>query len=199
MSRKSLSTLVIVLIAVSLFLISCAPFATQVPPTPEIVKETVIVKETSLVTELVKETVVVKETVLVTQLVEKIVTPTPEPLPEPLRSSNARDELFDKFQKAYNLRDNAKLYSLLDPLIQIQIPRDTFDQQMSFIYPLTDDIEDGVFASYEFKGIQDGWKWFLLYYKLATEQGPATLIITIAQENGGAYKIAGFHINREIR
>lgn len=75
---KRLIPFIVLLISVGV-LVACAT------PTPQVIKETVVV--TKEVEQVVKETVVVtkeiekvvKETVVVTKEVEKVVTPTPTP------------------------------------------------------------------------------------------------------------------------
>ena len=79
MSRKWYALLS--LIVVGALLISCAPVAT---PEPQVVVETVIVRET-VEPETVEETVVVKETVVVRETVEVEVQVTPTPVPPPIK------------------------------------------------------------------------------------------------------------------
>lgn len=78
MSRFRIILLIVV--TITALLIACTPAAT---PEPQIIKETVIVKET--VEQVVQETVVVKETVEVE--VEVPVEVTPTPVPPPIKES----------------------------------------------------------------------------------------------------------------
>ena len=79
MSRKWYALLS--LVVVGALLMSCAPVAT---PEPQVIVETVIVRET-VEPETVEETVVVKETVVVRETVEVEVQVTPTPVPPPIK------------------------------------------------------------------------------------------------------------------
>ncbi len=67
----------------AILVVSMLTVAACATPTPQVIKETVVVKETQIVEKpvekVVKETVTVRETVVVEKPVEKVVTPTPVP------------------------------------------------------------------------------------------------------------------------
>lgn len=71
MSKRTIGALIIGLVIFAMLLAACGP-----APTPQVVKETVVVEKP--VEKIVKETVIVTEE----KVVEKIVTATPEPRPE---------------------------------------------------------------------------------------------------------------------
>ncbi len=119
-----------------------------------------------------------------------------EPLPASLGSSQAKDQLLQDFQELYNAQDSAGLYSLLDPLAQIDIPKEKFNQQINDIYQLTGKIENGTYSQYKYLGVSNGRKWFSLEYKIRTEKGSASLVINITQQDGESYHIVGFNLNQ---
>ena len=68
MNRKPIYTCIVLMVAFSMLLAACATPATPQESAPQVVKETITVKET----------------VVVTEVVEKVITPTPEPpTPQP--------------------------------------------------------------------------------------------------------------------
>jgi hypothetical protein len=120
-----------------------------------------------------------------------------EPLPAELSSTQGKEELFEKFRKPFNDRDNEKLYSLLDPLAQVEISKEELDKQLSFIYGLAGEIESGTYSHYDYMGISKGRKWFILYYRVKTDQRPVTVRITVSQEGDEPYTILGFHVDSQ--
>lgn len=120
-----------------------------------------------------------------------------EPLPAELRSTQERTKLFEEFKEPFNNRDSEKLYSLLDPLAQVEISREQFDQQLPLLYEIGGNIESAVYSHYDYMGISNGRKWFVLFYRLKTDQGPSTLRITVAQGDSESYTVMGFHIGSQ--
>jgi hypothetical protein len=122
---------------------------------------------------------------------------TDEPLPAELNSAEGKATLLEKFRTRFNDKNDNNLFALLDPLAQVEITRDKFDQQMPLLYQVAGKINNGVYSHYEYKGISNGRKWFILYYGIQTENGILTLNITIAQSGQEPYTIWGFHIDTQ--
>lgn len=119
-----------------------------------------------------------------------------EPLPSALQTNRAREDLLEQFRERYNDRDTEALYLFLDPIVRVDVPREQFDQEMGTIYLLAGRIDHGAYSHFEYQGFFDGRKWFLLYYRVATDQGPGTLAITVAVQGDETYSVVGFTVNR---
>ena len=122
---------------------------------------------------------------------------TDESLPAELNSAQGRDALFEKFREPFNNNDDDKLYALLDPLVRVEITRKKFDEQMPLIHQIGSKINNGVYSHYEYKGISNRRKVFILHYIIDTDNGTASLDITIAQAGQEPYTIWGFHLNKQ--
>lgn len=126
-----------------------------------------------------------------------VVTATPIPLPSELTTTEGRAALLEKIRVPFNNKDNNKLYVLLHPLIQQQLPKAQFDQQMVFIYAFAGSIESGAYAQYEYKGIMQGRKFFEIQYLLTTSRGRGLMRINVAQEGDEPYSIWGIQISMQ--
>lgn len=124
-------------------------------------------------------------------------TPEIEPLPAGLSSVEKRKELFERFKKPFNNNDNENIHALLGPLAQVGISKEEINERILFVYEFTGNIESGSYSHYDYAGISEGKKWFVLYYELKTDKGPATLSVTIAQEGDEPYAIFGFYVDRQ--
>jgi hypothetical protein len=123
-----------------------------------------------------------------------VVTATPIPLPSELTTADGRAALFEKIRVPFNNKDNYKLYVLFDPLMQQQMSKAQFDQQLVVLYPLAGTIESAAYAQYDYKGIMLGKKIFEIQYFTTTSRGKGLLRITIAQEDDGSYSLWGFQL-----
>lgn len=129
----------LVLVVIATMLISCSPAAT---PEPQIIKETVVVKET-VAPQVIQETVVVKETVVVEKevAVEVAVEVTPTPVPLPIKESGpvflGTGDMTARHLVPIWMTSNPQFWSM--PLI---LPALTwFDDQVQPIPHLATDIE----------------------------------------------------------
>jgi hypothetical protein len=120
---------------------------------------------------------------------------TTESLPTGLNSVQEKMLLFERIREPYNLQDDQSVYALLDPLAQADLPQEKIIEQLSLLFQITGKIENGVYSYYEYKGISQGRKWYILYYRIQTVRGPATLNITIGQTDQEPFTIWGFHID----
>jgi len=118
-----------------------------------------------------------------------------EPLPMELSSEQSRTALFENCRALFNDQDSDNLYALFAPLAQIEIPQEQMDQQLPVLYQITGKINSGTFSHYEFNGISNGRKWFVLYYRVQTDNGLGTLTIMVAQNGQEPYEIWGYHID----
>ena len=131
------------------------------------------------------------------QTVNEGTASTDESLPAELDSAEGKEALFEKFREPFNNKDDDKLYTLLDPLVRTEVTREKFDEQMPLIYQIGSTINNGVYSHYDYQGITRGRKVFILHYIIETDNGAATLDITIAQADQEPYTIWGFHINKQ--
>ena len=118
-----------------------------------------------------------------------------EPLPKELSSEQVRMALFENFRVLFNDRDNDNLYALFDPLAREEFTREQLDQQLPILYQIAGKINSGTYSYYEYSGISEGRKWFVLYYRIQTDNGIGTLKFTVAQRDQEPYKIWGFNIS----
>jgi hypothetical protein len=84
----------------------------------------------------------------------------------------------------------------LDPVVQVEITREKFGEQMPLIYQIGSTINNGVYSHYDYEGISRGRKVFILHYSIETDNWTATLNITVAQTNQEPYTIWGFNLNK---
>ncbi len=120
-----------------------------------------------------------------------------EPLPAELDSAEGQETLFEKFKVPFNNMDDDKLYTLLDPLVRTEITREDFDEQMPLLYQIGGTISNGIYSHYDYQGTTRGRKVFILHYIIETNNGTASLDITIAKADQEPYTIWGFHINKQ--
>lgn len=122
---------------------------------------------------------------------------TVKPLPDELNSARGKDALLEKFIEPFNNKDDDRLYELLDPLIRVEVTREKFNEQIPLIYQIGGTIKSGVYSHYDYQGISNGRKIFILHYLLETDKGTAKLDITVAKADQGPYTIWGFNINKQ--
>lgn len=125
-----------------------------------------------------------------------VVTATPIPLPSELTTTEGRAALLERIRVPFNNRDNGKLYDLIHPLVQQQLPKSQFDQQIGVLYAIIGSIESGAYAQYEYKGIMLDRKIFELQYLITTSRGRGLARITVGQDTG-PYSIWGFQISTQ--
>jgi len=81
-----------------------------------------------------------------------------------------RTRLFESLQSAYNAADYDALYQMFDPLAQVQISRDDFDQTLDGMRNFFGRIESGTYSHHKYTGNQAGREWFCLYYVVKLEK-----------------------------
>ena len=118
-----------------------------------------------------------------------------EPLPAGLESADDKAALFEQFRELFNRKDNDGLYALLDPLVHVQITRPDFDRQIPLLYQMAGRINSGAYSHYDYQGVNNGKKVFILHYLVDTANGAANLDITIAQDGDAPFTIWGFFLN----
>jgi hypothetical protein len=120
-----------------------------------------------------------------------------ESLPTDLNSSQGKTDLFEEIRIPFNERDNERLYALLDPLAQIEVPREEFDDSMLILYQMVGEIESGVYSHYNYQGNSNGKKWFVLYYRIHTEHGLMMLRVSVGQAGIEPYSVVGFRVDAD--
>ncbi len=116
-------------------------------------------------------------------------------LPDSLKSSEAKLNLFNSLVQPYNDQDSDALYDKMGALMKTEVSRQDFSEQLEILYDMSGKITNGTYSHYETLPDQYGMSGYVLYYSADINKGPCQVKITVYQQDDDPYQVVGFRFD----